>query len=219
MGTTRGTATDRPAGARARLVLLAATTGMVFGYAIAVGNDAIGFIRTEYSLSSLQAALVVSGLVAGALAGCLVAGSAADRWGRRRVLLVAAVIALVGTALTAVATGLVLLVVGRVITGLAVGVTSAVAPLYLAELAAPRMRGGLLACYQLFIAIGILAALAVGLLLTPGGHWRWMIAVGLVPPALQLVGVTLVPPSPRRLAMLGRADEARSGSSPAARTP
>lgn len=210
METTRGTASDRPAGARATLVLLAATTGLVFGYSIAVGNDAIGFIRTELSLSSLQAAVVVSGLVAGALAGCLVAGPAADRWGRRQVLLVAAVTALVGTALTAVAPGLLLLVVGRLITGLAVGSTSAVAPLYLAELAEPRMRGGLLACYQLFIAIGILAALAVGLLFTPGGQWRWMIAVGLVPPALQLVGVTLVPPSPRRLARQGRADEARA---------
>ncbi len=210
-------ATDRPLGGaprsegmRARLVLLGASTGTLFGYAIAVSNDAIGFFTAEFSLTGVQAAIVVSGLVAGALIGCCIAGPAADSLGRRRALLAAGVLALVGTALTAAAPAYPVLVGGRVLTGIAVGVTSAIAPLYLAELCTARIRGAMLTSYQLFVTVGILLALAVGLLLTPAGAWRWMFAVGILPAALQIVAVALVPPSPRFLARRGRIDEARA---------
>lgn len=199
-----------PAGGLRALVLLASSTGAVFGYAIAVSNDAIAFVTTEFGLSGLQAGVVVSGLVGGALVGCLLAGHAADGLGRRRALLVAAAAAIVGSAMTAAAPRVEVLVAGRLLTGIAVGVTSAIAPLYLAELAPARLRGAMLTCYQLFVTVGILLAFAVGLLLTPGGHWRWMFAAGVLPPAVQLVAVALAPPSPRFLVRRGRADEARA---------
>ncbi len=199
----------RPPGVLLRLVVLAASTGTVFGYAIAVSNDAIGFFTAEFALSGVQAAIVVSGLVAGALIGCFLAGPAADSLGRRRALLAAGALALFGTALTAAAPAYPLLVAGRVLTGIAVGVTSAVAPLFLAELCPARLRGAMLTTYQLFVTVGILLALAVGLAFTPSGAWRWMFAVGLVPALLQIVGVALVPPSPRFLARRGQIDGAR----------
>ena len=198
-----------PSGALPRLVLLSAATGTLFGYAIAVSNDAIAFFTADLGLSSVQAAIVVSGLVAGALLGCLVAGPAADGIGRRITLIGAGGLAVLGTAVTAAAPAYPLLVGGRVLTGIAVGVTSAITPLYLAELSPARLRGAMLTSYQLFITIGILLALAVGLAMTPSAGWRWMFAVGIVPALLQVLGAVLVPPSPRHLVRRGEIDRAR----------
>ena len=193
-----------------RLIALSAATGGLFGYMIAVSNDAIASVRTELQLTPLTAALVVSALVAGALLGCVVAGTAADRIGRRYTLVAAAVVALVGVALTSAAGEPVLMTAGRVVTGISVGITSAVAPLYLAELAPFARRGTVLTTYQLFITVGILTAFATGLLLAPSGQWRWMFALGGVTAVAQLVAALLVPPSPRFLVRRGQVDQARA---------
>ena len=193
-----------------RLIALSAATGGLFGYMIAVSNDAIASVRTELQLTPLAAALVVSALVAGALLGCVVAGTAADRIGRRYTLIAAAVVALVGVALTSAAGEPVLMTSGRVVTGISVGITSAVAPLYLAELAPFARRGTVLTTYQLFITVGILTAFATGLLLAPSGQWRWMFALGGVTAVAQLVAALLVPPSPRFLVRRGQVDQARA---------
>ncbi len=194
----------------ARLIALSAATGGLFGYMIAVSNDAIDSVRTELQLTTVSAALVVSALVAGALLGCAVAGTTADRVGRRRTLIGAALVALVGVALTAAAREPTLMTSGRLVTGVAVGITSAVAPLYLAELAPFARRGTVLTTYQLFITVGILTAFATGLLLAPGGEWRWMFALGGVTALAQLVAAVLVPPSPRFLVRGGQVDQARA---------
>ena len=193
-----------------RLIALSAATGGLFGYMIAVSNDAIASVRTELQLTPWAAALVVSALVAGALLGCVVAGTAADRIGRRYTLIAAAVVALVGVALTSAAEEPVLMTSGRVVTGISVGITSAVAPLYLAELAPFARRGTVLTTYQLFITVGILTAFATGLLLAPSGQWRWMFALGGVTAVAQLVAALLVPPSPRFLVRRGQVDQARA---------
>jgi sugar porter (SP) family MFS transporter len=194
----------------ARLIALSAATGGLFGYMIAVSNDAIDSVRTELQLTTVSAALVVSALVAGALLGCAVAGTAADRVGRRRTLIGAALVALVGVAVTAAAREPALMTSGRLVTGVAVGITSAVAPLYLAELAPFARRGTVLTTYQLFITVGILTAFATGLLLAPGGEWRWMFALGGVTALAQLAAAVLVPPSPRFLVRRGQVNEARA---------
>jgi sugar porter (SP) family MFS transporter len=167
-------------------------------------------VRTELQLTTVSAAMVVSALVAGALLGCAVAGTAADRVGRRQTLIGAAVVALVGVALTAAAREPVLMTGGRLVTGLSVGITSAVAPLYLAELAPFARRGTVLTTYQLFITVGILTAFATGVLLAPGGQWRWMFALGGVTALAQLLAALLVPPSPRFLVRRGQVDRARA---------
>lgn len=192
-----------------RLMALSAATGGLFGYMIAVSNDAIASVRAELGLTPWTAALVVSALVAGALLGCVVAGTAADRIGRRQTLIAAALVALVGVALTSAAREPVLMTTGRVVTGVSVGITSAVAPLYLAELAPFARRGTVLTTYQLFITVGILVAFATGVLLAPGGQWRWMFALGGVAALAQLVAALFVPPSPRFLVRRGQVDQAR----------
>ncbi len=193
-----------------RLFALSAATGGLFGYMIAVSNDAIGFARTALHLTALSAAVVVSALVAGALLGCAVAGGAADRAGRRATLIGAALVALVGVGLTASAQGPAIMASGRLVTGVSVGITSAVAPLYLAELAPSARRGTILTTYQLFITVGILAAFATGLLLAPAGQWRWMFALGAVTALAQLAAAVLVPSSPRFLVRRGHVDQARA---------
>jgi sugar porter (SP) family MFS transporter len=177
---------------------------------IAVSNDAIDSVRSELQLTAWDAALVVSSLVAGALIGCAIAGTAADRIGRRLTIAGAAVVALVGVALTAVATGPAVMQLGRLVTGVAVGITSAVAPLYLAELAPFARRGTILTTYQLFITVGILVAFAIGVVLAPGRQWRWMFAIGGMTALAQLVAAVLVPSSPRFLVRRGRVDQARA---------
>ena len=154
--------------------------------------------------------MVVSALVGGALLGCVIAGTAADRIGRRYTLIGAALVALVGVALTTLAREPVLMTSGRLVTGVAVGITSAVAPLYLAELAPFARRGTVLTTYQLFITVGILAAFAIGVLLAPGGQWRWMFALGGLTALAQLVAALLVPASPRYLVRRGEVDQARA---------
>jgi sugar porter (SP) family MFS transporter len=193
-----------------RLMALSAATGGLFGYMIAVSNDAIASVRTELQLTPWSAAMVVSALVGGALLGCVIAGTAADRIGRRYTLIGAALVALVGVALTTLAREPVLMTSGRLVTGVAVGITSAVAPLYLAELAPFARRGTVLTTYQLFITVGILAAFAIGVLLAPGGQWRWMFALGGLTALAQLVAALLVPASPRYLVRRGEVDQARA---------
>ena len=196
-------------GVRWRLAAVALSAGALFGFAIAVINDALQFVVVQFSLSSVVSGIVVSGVAAGALVGCLTAGTLADSIGRRAVLIGAGVAAAVGTAASAFATDVWVLIAGRVLLGVAVGITTAVAPLYLAELAPPALRGGLITTYQLSVTLGILLALATGVALTPTENWRAMLAIGLLPAVCQVAALCTVPRSPRYLVRRGHADQAR----------
>lgn len=192
-----------------RLAAIAGFTGALFGYDISSTNDAIAFMQKRFGLSSLDKGLVVSALLLGALAGALVAGKLADTWGRRPTVVLAGLTAAVGALTTAAATDLAMLLAGRLVIGLAVGVTSAIAPLYIAELAPASTRGSMVALYQLSLTLGILAALAVGAAFAPTANWRVMIAAGAVPAVAQVLAMAIVPESPRYLVARGRLDGAR----------
>jgi sugar porter (SP) family MFS transporter len=192
-----------------RLAAIAGFTGVLFGYDISSTNDAITFVQRRFELSSLDKGLVVSALLLGALLGALFAGKLADTWGRRPSVVVAGLAAAVGALTAAAATGLPMLLAGRFVIGLAVGVTSAIAPLYIAELAPAHSRGSMVALYQLSLTLGILAALGVGVAFAPTANWRVMIAAGAVPAVAQMLAMTVVPESPRYLVARGRIDAAR----------
>jgi sugar porter (SP) family MFS transporter len=192
-----------------RLAAVAGFTGVLFGYDISAINDAVVFMQEHFALSSLDRGLVVSALLLGALVGALGAGRLADTWGRRRSIVVAGLAAAAGALLAGLAQNVVMLLGGRVIIGLAVGVTSAIAPLYIAELAPARSRGSMVALYQLSLTLGILAALAVGVVFTPTANWRIMIAAGAVPALAQVLAMAIVPESPRYLMARGRLEDAR----------
>lgn len=195
---------------RWRPFLVGAAAGNLYGYSIGVSNDAIGLIDDQYSLSALAVGLVVSSLLAGGLLGCLIAGRAVEHHGHRLVLGTAGIVAAVGATVAALAPNAVTIGIGRLVLGVAVGVTTAVAPGYISEIARVGRRGMMMAGYQCAIALGFLLSLAVGALLTFGNYdWRLMFAANVVPALGQVAAMTLAPCSPYSLVARGRIDHAR----------
>jgi SP family galactose:H+ symporter-like MFS transporter len=153
--------------------------------------------------------VITSWVTLGALVGALVAGTMADRMGRRRVGVMAGALFAAGALMEAVAPGAAVLTLGRVVTGVAVGFASTVAPLYAAEMAPPRMRGRIVSGYQLAITIGIFLAYLADGALEDSGRWRVMFALAVIPGVLLVIGFWVVPESVRWLLKVGRREQAR----------
>lgn len=188
---------------------LGALAALLFGYDNGIIAAAILYIPEEIPLGSLTKGLVVSGTVVGALVGALLAGPLADRRGRDSALLAAGVVFGIGAAGTALAGDVTGLIVFRVVLGLGIGVASTVVPLYLAEMAPARVRGSITSLNQYMIVIGTALAAAAGYLLAPAAAWRAMIAIGVVPAVVLIVGASLLPDTPRSLVRRGHTDRAR----------
>jgi sugar porter (SP) family MFS transporter len=147
--------------------------------------------------------------LAGAVVGAMAAGTLSDQFGRRRVIIATALAFIAGSVLSAAAPDLTVLLVGRVVVGIAIGLASMVTPLYLAEIAHAKHRGGVVSLNQLSITIGILTSYLVGFGLaglTDG--WRWMLGLGAVPGIVLALGMFVLPESPRWLAGHGRQADA-----------
>lgn len=149
---------------------------------------------------------MVSIMMLGAALGALGSGPMSSRLGRKKSLLLSAVLFVVGSVGCAIALNLEVLVISRFILGLAVGVASFTAPLYLSEIAPERIRGSMISLYQLMITIGILAAFLSDTAFSAGGHWRWMLGIITFPAIILFIGVVTLPESPRWLAMKGRSE-------------
>ncbi|MFE5537963.1 sugar porter family MFS transporter [Streptomyces sp. NPDC056519] len=204
-----GAGTDRAGrGSAVRLVVLASACGAFFGFSISSMNQSISRVGVEMSLSSLHQGLVVSALIVGAVTGCVVAGLLTDRLGRHRVLVVSGVLGAAACMLCAVAPDEALLITGRFLNGVAVGATSAVAPVLLAELAPARSRGSVITTYQLVLTVGVLAALVLGVFWGPGDQWRLMFVANAVPALVQAVAAACVPQAPGDLLAAGRPKDA-----------
>ncbi|MFD0007852.1 sugar porter family MFS transporter [Streptomyces sp. NPDC127178] len=192
-----------------RLLFAASTGGALFGYSISAMNQTLDVVGDYFHLSSLEHGIVVSSLVAGCLAGCLAAGAVTDRLQRRGALAAAGAVGIAGALLSALAPVAGCLIAGRFILGLAVGITSAIAPVLLGELAAADKRGVIMMVYQLVLTVAILAALLLGLQQAAAQQWRWMFAVNAVPAAVLLIALRLLPHAPGDLIAQGRHDQAR----------
>jgi MFS transporter, SP family, galactose:H+ symporter len=178
----------------------AALGGLLFGYDTGVISGALLFLRDVFHLSSLMQGVLTSIALAGAAAGAAVAGGLADRFGRRPVLLVIAVVFTIGGIISALAPDLTTLLVGRLLVGIGIGVASMLTPLYLAETAPARSRGAMVSLNQLMITVGILVSYLVGYAFAHGGQWRWMLGLGALPGAVLAVGMLVLPETPRWLA-------------------
>jgi SP family arabinose:H+ symporter-like MFS transporter len=195
------------------VALTVALGGFLLGFDATVISGVVPFIREYFSLSGtsgdLKLGFAVSSLGWGAMAGNAIAGPLSDRFGRRRVLLGAALLFVVSSVLAATATSFASFVVARVVGGLAVGGAILIAPVYIAEIAPADKRGSLVSLNQLMIVIGISASFFSNyFLLDTGEHnWRYMLGVQMVPAVLYFVLLWLVPESPRWLLLEGR-DEA-----------
>ncbi len=190
------------------VALIAAVGGFLFGYDLQLMSAAILFLKEEFALSPFWYGLVTGSAILGCPFGPLVGVWMADGWGRKNTLIIAAVLFMISAIGSAVAPNMIQLIIWRFIGGMGVGLASAVSPMYIAEIAPPRMRGRLVVVNQLAIVIGLSLAVYVCYFLAWGEHWRWMFASEAVPVVWLMVGLVLVPRSPRWLAARGRHDEA-----------
>lgn len=192
------------------VVMVAAFGGFLFGYHTAVISGALSFLTSSFHLSIFRQGVVVSILLLGGLLGALVAGSLADRFGRKRAIILTALLFILGAAINAYAQSWMLLLLGRLISGLGVGIISVAAPLYLAEVSPPNYRGAFVSLFQLAITLGILASFIVDYFFAPGGSWRWMFAMGIVPAIVQMFALFFIPETPSWLFRHGKDELALS---------
>lgn len=196
-----------------KVALVATFGGLLFGYDTGVINGALLPMSEELGLTTATEGAVTSTLLIGAALGAVSIGRLSDAWGRRKTILLLAVLFLIGTLACVFAPALGMLLMGRFVLGLAVGGASTVVPVFLAELAPYEIRGSLSGRNELMIVIGQLAAFVVNAILgnTLGhleGVWRIMLAVCAIPAIFLFFGMLRMPESPRWLISKGRYDEA-----------
>lgn len=208
------------------LCLVSAMGGLLFGYDWVVIGGAKIFYEPFFGLegaASLRGWAMSCALV-GCLAGALLSGAWSDRYGRKRMLLLAALLFTVSAVGTGVADRFGWFVVARIVGGLGIGIASNVSPVYIAEVTPARLRGRFVSINQLTTVLGILLAQVVnwrigehftgaaGGALTPESiewAWRWMLWAAAVPALVFLVLALFVPESPRWSALRGRTEAAR----------
>jgi len=197
-----------------RSAAVAALGGFLFGFDTAVISGATDALRLRFVLDSNQLGFTVASALIGTIFGSIGAGPPAERFGRVPVLRVLAVLYLI----TAVGCGLawnwLSLVTFRFVGGLAIGASSVVAPMYIAEISPAAVRGRLVALSQFNVVAGILVAyfsnyLIAGLVGGPEtAAWRWMLGIAALPSLLFFVLVLRIPESPRWLVKAHRREEA-----------
>lgn len=195
------------------LTISAGVSGLLFGYDTGVISSTLVSINTDLSsrlLTSLDKGLITSSTSLFALLASPAAGILADRYGRKRVILVADALFTLGAlwqALTSTVWGM---IIGRSIVGLAIGGASLIVPMYIGELAPGHLRGRLVTVSIAFVTGGQVVAYSIGWLFStlPSG-WRWMVGLGALPAVLQFFALMFMPETPRWLVKAEHEDEAR----------
>jgi SP family galactose:H+ symporter-like MFS transporter len=190
--------------------LISSLGGMLFGYDTGVISGAILFIKGQFALSSTMEELVVSAVLVGAVVGVAFGGTMADNIGRRKVIILAAVIFILGSIIAALAQAIAWLVAGRVVVGIAIGLASFTSPLYISEVSPANKRGSLVSLNQLAITVGIVLSYVVDFALAGIQGWRWMFGLAIIPAAFLGIGMVFMPDSPRWLMKHDEPDKARA---------
>ena len=170
-------------------------------------SGALLFIIPEFDLGPAAQGFVVGVVTLGALIGALLGGAAADAIGRRPTNIAGGAAFIVGSLVSAAAPDVATLIAGRFVIGIAIGLSSVAAPLYIAELAPARRRGTLVSLFQLAVTVGILVSYVIDGMLAPTRAWRTMLGVAVVPGAA-LCGNGMPMPNRRAAMRRGRAAEA-----------
>jgi SP family arabinose:H+ symporter-like MFS transporter len=197
--------------------LVAVAGGFLFGYDTAVINGANQYLTAYFKLTPFQEGLAGASAIAGCIPGAMAAGFLSDRFGRRRVLFLCAILYALSGVLSAIPRTFVEFLVARFISGLGIGASSMICPVYIAELAPAAKRGRLGTLFQFGIVSGIFLTLFINACIQGAGDeawnttsgWRWMLAAEVLPAVGLLALLFVVPESPRWLLTRGREDEAR----------
>jgi SP family arabinose:H+ symporter-like MFS transporter len=187
------------------LSVIAAISGFLFGFDTAVINGVLFFLRKQFALTNVQTEIAASSLLLGCLIGAAVAGILSDRYGRKKSLIMAALLFAISAVGSALSGTLVVFSLARFAGGLAIGLASALTPVYIAEIAPAKNRGTLVSLNQLAIVVGILTSYLVNWQLAKLGDssWRWMLASAAVPSLAFFFGLLVIPESPRWLISRG----------------
>lgn len=202
--------------------MIVALGGFLMGFDASVISGVVTFIESEFSLNPIELGWAVASLTLTATLAMLMAGPASNRWGRRPVLTAAAILYAMSALASALAPDFATLVAARMLGGFAVGAALIIAPMYIAEISPPAIRGRTVSFNQLNIVVGISAAFFSNYLilgLADSGHgwvrtlgfadasWRWMLGIEALPALVYLFALRFVPESPRWLVMHGRDDD------------
>ncbi len=196
---------------------VAALGGFLFGYDTAVINGANQYLKLHFLLTPTQEGVAGASAILGCIPGAMAAGFLSDTFGRRKILFLCAVLYALSGVFSAVAGTFGTFLGARFVSGLGIGASSMICPVYIAELAPARLRGRLGSLFQLGIVVGIFLTLFINAGIQHGGDeawntatgWRWMLGAEAAPALLLFVLLFFAPESPRWLLQAGREDEAR----------
>lgn len=196
-----------------RIALIAALGGFLFGFETAVISGAERTIQEFWSLDAFWLGFTVAASLIGTVLGSLIIGGPAQRYGRKKVLLIIALFYLLSAVGCAVAQQWLLFVIFRFFGGIAVGASSVVGPMYIAEISPAKSRGRLAGMFQLNIVGGILVAYLTNYLLSGSGgddSWRYMLGIMALPAVVFFILLQFIPESPRWLVLNGKDKEAEA---------
>lgn len=189
---------------------ISALAGLLFGYDTGVIAGAILFVQKDFSLTRVQEEVVVAAVLLGAVIGASFGGKLADRFGRRKILIQVGILFIVGAIGTALAPTPIWLSIGRVVVGIAIGIASFTAPLYISEVSPAPIRGKLVSLNQLMVTIGMVVSYLADYGLADARAWRWMFGLAAIPALVLVIGLSFVPESPRWLMSQSEKRKARA---------
>lgn len=191
------------------IAIIASLGGMLAGFDMGVISSALLFIKETWEMTPLTQGWVVSAAIVGSVIGAAANGVLADLFGRRKIIIATAIVFCLGSVLSAMAPSVIWLILGRMVIGIAVGMVTFVVPMYLSEISPQKIRGMLVAMFQLSLTAGILLSYLIGAVFADAVYnWRWMFFSGIVPSLVLFVGILFLNDTPRWLLTQKREKEA-----------
>ena len=192
-------------------VLIVSFGGFLSGFDTGVISGAMIYIQKSFNINSISLGFLVSSISLGAVIGALINGFLVDKYGRKKILLLVAIVFAFGSIFCSISQNILQLVFSRIIIGFAVGVVSFVAPLYLSEISIKEKRGQIVSFYQLSLTFGILFSYFVNYLCSFSEfNWRLMLLVGAFPALILFFGMLFQNETPRWLVLNNQEQEARN---------
>lgn len=189
--------------------ILGGFAGLLYGYDSGAISLALPGVTDSFGLNAAQKGLVVSFLLFGALPSIVVFTALEKKIERRNTLIIGGIVFIIGSILSAIATGMYYIMAARFILGIAAGIANMFGLIYLSELAPAKIRGLMSSLYQLSVNIGMLVAYGVGAAFQGSEEWRWTLAIGVIPAAIFTIGMFVSPQSPRWLIRDGQVNKAK----------
>jgi len=180
---------------------IVALGGFLLGFDSAVISGAVGGIRSYFEMSDWELGFSVGCVIFGAMIGNIFAGPLSDKYGRKKILIFTAILFTISAIWSALSTEYYIFIIARIIGGIGIGAAILIAPIYIAEIAPPKLRGSLVSLNQLNIVLGISVAYFSNYYLKDldGDSWRWMLGVEAIPAIIYFNALFVVPKSPRWL--------------------